>query len=95
MSDSETRTLSHQRQEGTDGASKPVYLTVEVAYRLDDEDSFRVSESMAILRGLNSKGGRACTLRSWARSKGPGLATDSRGVAETRHLNVFDEELPR
>ena len=81
-------------RKGTDGASKPVYLTVEVAYRLDDEDINRVSESMAILRGLIPKSAEP-DAEVMGAIYGTRISDRLRGVAETRHLNVFDEELPR
>ena len=79
---------------GTDGASKPVYLAVEVAYRLDDEDINRVSESMAILRGLIPKSAEP-DAEVMGAIYGTRISDRLRVMAETRDLNVFDEELPR
>ena len=57
-------------QKGAGDDSRRVYLAVEVAYRLDEEDIGRVSESMAVLSDLAARGRLNLTLRSWAPSMG-------------------------
>ena len=81
-------------RKGTDGASKPVYLAVEVAYSLDDRDIDRVGESMAILRGLVPRSAEP-EAEVMGAIYGTRISDNFRDMAEARYLNVFDEELPR
>ena len=81
-------------RKGTDGASKPVYLAVEVAYSLDDRDIDRVGESMAILRGLVPRSAEP-DAEVMGAIFGTRISDKFRDMAEARYLNVFDEELPR
>ena len=81
-------------RKGTDGASTPVYLAVEVAYSLDDRDIYRVGESMTILRGLIPRSSEP-DAEVMGVVYGVRISDGLRSAAEDRRLNVFDEELPR
>ena len=79
---------------GTDGASTPVYVVVEVAYTLDLEDVTRVGASVEILRGLVPKS----TERDAAvvvALYGVSITDEAEAAAERQGIEVFEEPLPR
>ena len=79
---------------GTDGASTPVYVVVEVAYALDAGDVVRVEESRSILRSLAPRSGEPDT-EVIAAIYGVLIGEDDRAAAERLSIGVFTEELRR
>ena len=79
---------------GTDGASTPVYVVVEVAYALDAGDVVRVEESRSILRSLALRSGEP-DAEVIAAIYGVLIGEDDRAAAERLSIGVFTEELHR
>ena len=79
---------------GTDGASTPVYVVVEVAYALDAGDVVRVEESRSILRSLAPRSGEP-DAEVIAAIYGVLIGEDDRAAAERLSIGVFTEELRR
>ena len=79
---------------GIDGASRPVYVAVEVAYTLDSGDISRVVETMSILHSLaphtNEPDAEVVGSLYGAR-----VSEDDRAAAKALGIGVFTEELRR
>ena len=71
-----------------------MYLAVEVAYRLDDEDIGRVSESMTILDGLAPQSSEP-DAEVMGAVYGVRIDAADHRMAVGRGLAVFQEELPQ
>ena len=79
---------------GTDSASNPVYIAVEVANQLDDDDVRRVGESTQILGNL-VPGSNDPTAEVIGAVYGVTISEADRGLARDRGVEVFVEPLPR
>ncbi len=77
---------------GTDGASTPIYVVVEVAYTLDSEDVVRADESRRILRSLIPGSGEP-DAKVIAALYGVRMREDDRDAAEELDIGVFTEVL--
>ena len=79
---------------GTDGASAPVYVAVEVAYALDSGDIARVDETTRILRALAPRSNEPDAEVVGA-VYGVRISEDDRNAAEKLGIGVFTEMLRR
>ena len=79
---------------GTDGASTPVYVVVEVAYALDAGDIVRVQESRSILDALAPQSAEP-DAEVVAAIYGVSIGASDRAAAERLSVGVFTEELRR
>ena len=81
-------------QKGAGDDSRRVYLAVEVAYRLDEEDIGRVSESMAVLSDLAPRSTEP-DAEVMGAIYGVRIDVVDQGMAVGRGVAVFQEELPQ
>ena len=81
-------------QKGAGDDSRRVYLAVEVAYRLDEEDIGRVSESMAVLSDLAPRSTEP-DAEVMGAIYGVRIDVVDQGMAVGRGVTVFQEELPQ
>ena len=81
-------------QKGAGDDSRRVYLAVEVAYRLDEEDIGRVSESMAVLSDLAPRSAEP-DAEVMGAIYGVRIDVVDQGMAVGRGVAVFQEELPQ
>ena len=79
---------------GSDGASTPVYVVVEVAYLLDAGDISRVEESRSILRSLAPKSTEP-DAEVVAAIYGVLIGEDDRAAADRLSIGVLTEKLRR